>query len=101
MDRPAQFGEGDHVAAEIKAGQFRPRFEVVAECPGQAPLLRAHDGAPGKARFAYDPPSGLLVVSDGDLVSVQDSRLKTFESYPLGATPRDIIAIMQIGRAHV
>jgi outer membrane lipoprotein-sorting protein len=42
---------------------------------------------PGKARFAYDPPSGLLVVSDGRTVNVADSRLKTFESYPLGATP--------------
>ena len=42
---------------------------------------------PGKARFAYDPPSGLLVVSDGGSVAVQDPRLKTFDSYPLGATP--------------
>jgi outer membrane lipoprotein-sorting protein len=42
---------------------------------------------PGKARFAYDPPSGLLVVSDGGSVAVSDSRLKTFDSYPLGATP--------------
>jgi outer membrane lipoprotein-sorting protein len=42
---------------------------------------------PGKARFAYDPPSGLLVVSNGSVVSVADSRLKTFDSYPLGATP--------------
>lgn len=42
---------------------------------------------PGKARFAYAPPSGLLVVSDGNLVSVANSKLKTFESYPLGATP--------------
>ncbi len=42
---------------------------------------------PGKARFAYDPPSGLLVVSDGGAVAIADSRLKTFDSYPLGATP--------------
>jgi outer membrane lipoprotein-sorting protein len=42
---------------------------------------------PGKARFAYDPPSGLLVVSDGHVVNVADSRLKTFTSYPLGMTP--------------
>lgn len=42
---------------------------------------------PGKARFAYDPPSGLLVVSDGGAVAVQDSRLKTFNSYPLMSTP--------------
>ena len=42
---------------------------------------------PGKARFAYAPPSGLLVVSDGGRVIVSDSRLDTFTAYPLGATP--------------
>ena len=42
---------------------------------------------PGKARFAYDPPSGLVVVSDGHTVGVADSRLMTFNRYPLGATP--------------
>ncbi|MGE5566626.1 MAG: LolA family protein [Parcubacteria group bacterium] len=42
---------------------------------------------PGKARFAYDPPSGLTVVSDGSRVSVADKRLKTFNQYPLSATP--------------
>lgn len=42
---------------------------------------------PGKARFAYDPPSGLTVVSDGRYVSVADSRLKTFDRYTLGQTP--------------
>ena len=53
---------------------------------------RASTGAifmqrPGKARFAYDAPSGLLVVSDGGVVSVQDKRLKTFDQYPLATTP--------------
>lgn len=42
---------------------------------------------PGKARFAYDPPSGLTVVSDGNHVSVADKRLKTFDRYPLASTP--------------
>lgn len=42
---------------------------------------------PGKARFEYDPPSGLLVVADGGAVSVHDRRLKTFESYPQRSTP--------------
>jgi outer membrane lipoprotein-sorting protein len=42
---------------------------------------------PGKARFAYAPPSGLLVVSDGGRVIVSDSRLNTFTAYPLSATP--------------
>lgn len=46
---------------------------------------------PGKARFQYDPPSGLLVVSDGRWVSIWDSRLRTFSRAPFGATPLAIL----------
>lgn len=46
---------------------------------------------PGKARFAYDAPSKLLVVSDGYNVSVYDQRLKTFDRYPLGSTPLSLL----------
>ena len=42
---------------------------------------------PGRARFAYDPPSSLLVVSDGRKVWVTDPRLRTVTSYPLKSTP--------------
>jgi outer membrane lipoprotein-sorting protein len=42
---------------------------------------------PGKARFAYAPPSGLLVVSDGGRVIRYDPRLNTFDAVPLSATP--------------
>ncbi|MDB5460769.1 MAG: lolA [Caulobacteraceae bacterium] len=51
---------------------------------------------PGKARFQYDPPSGLVVVSDGRNVSVYDSRLKTFDRTPLGATPLAILLARQV-----
>jgi outer membrane lipoprotein-sorting protein len=51
---------------------------------------------PGRARFQYDPPSGLLVVSDGRNVSVWDSRLRTFDRTPLGATPLAILLARQI-----
>lgn len=51
---------------------------------------------PGKARFQYDPPSGLLVVADGKNVSVWDSRLRTFDRTPLGATPLAILLARQI-----
>jgi len=51
---------------------------------------------PGKARFDYAPPSGLLVVSDGNLVSIANEKLKTFESYPLGATPLSLFLARQI-----
>ena len=46
-----------------------------------------HLQRPGRARFDYDPPSGLVIASDGRLVSVVDRRLKTVQSYPLGMTP--------------
>ncbi|MFI4975183.1 MAG: outer membrane lipoprotein carrier protein LolA [Caulobacterales bacterium] len=42
---------------------------------------------PGKARFEYDPPNGLLITSDGRTVTVSDSRLKTLQRYPLRETP--------------
>ncbi len=46
---------------------------------------------PGLARFAYDPPSSLLVVSDGRNVSITDPRLKTNDRYPLGVTPLALV----------
>ena len=51
---------------------------------------------PGKVRFAYEAPSNLLVVSDGGKVSVYDSKLKTFESYPLGMTPLSLFLAREI-----
>ncbi|MFM8819541.1 MAG: LolA family protein [Phenylobacterium sp.] len=51
---------------------------------------------PGRARFAYAPPSSLLVVADGAFVSVADPRLKTFERYPLSATPLSLFLSRRI-----
>jgi outer membrane lipoprotein-sorting protein len=51
---------------------------------------------PGKIRFEYDKPSGLLVVADGNNVNVYDQRLKTFDRYPQGATPLGIFLAKQI-----
>lgn len=42
---------------------------------------------PGRARFQYDPPSRLLITSDGTTVTLTDSRLKTQQRFPLRATP--------------
>jgi outer membrane lipoprotein-sorting protein len=66
--------------------QAKARF-VQTDGRGQTSQGVVYLKRPGKARFAYDPPSGLLVVSDGGTVSVADSRLKTFDKYPLMATP--------------
>jgi outer membrane lipoprotein-sorting protein len=51
---------------------------------------------PGKARFAYDAPSGLTVVSDGSRVSVADKRLKTFNQYPLSSTPLGLLLAKEV-----
>jgi outer membrane lipoprotein-sorting protein len=78
VDRAVAYLEG---LAEAKS-----RF-IQTDARGRASTGQLFMKRPGKARFAYDPPSGLLVVSDGGVVSVQDKRLKTFDQYPLGATP--------------
>ena len=42
---------------------------------------------PGKMRFEYTDPAGLLVVSDGNNVKRYDPRLNNFQQVPLSATP--------------
>ncbi|WP_337185809.1 outer-membrane lipoprotein carrier protein LolA [Phenylobacterium sp.] len=78
VDRAVAYLEG---LSEAKA-----RF-VQTDARGRLTTGQLFMKRPGQARFAYDPPSGLLVVSDGRVVSVQDKRLKTFDQYPLSATP--------------
>ncbi len=42
---------------------------------------------PGRMRFEYTAPQGLLVVSDGNNVSRYDPRINTFRQAPLSQTP--------------
>jgi outer membrane lipoprotein-sorting protein len=51
---------------------------------------------PGKARFAYDPPSNLVMASNGHVVAVLNPRLKSYESYPLGMTPLSVFLAKDI-----
>ncbi|MFN3584746.1 LolA family protein [Phenylobacterium sp.] len=77
----------DRAAAYLESlTEARARF-VQTDSRGRAVGGEVFLKRPGKARFDYDAPSGLLVVSDGGTVSVQDTRLKTFDKYPLSATP--------------
>jgi outer membrane lipoprotein-sorting protein len=46
---------------------------------------------PGRMRFQYDPPASLLIVSDGSVVAMRDSELRTTERTPLRSTPLNII----------
>jgi outer membrane lipoprotein-sorting protein len=46
---------------------------------------------PGKMRFEYQPPNPTLVVSDGKTVAVLNKKLNTVDTYPLYATPLNLL----------
>ena len=77
----------DRAAAYLDAlGEVRGRF-MQTDARGSVTQGALYLNRPGKARFEYESPASLLVVSDGHTVAVYDKRLKTFNRYPLGATP--------------
>lgn len=51
---------------------------------------------PGRLRFEYDPPASLLIVSDGSVVAMRDTALRTTERTPLRSTPLNLILASQI-----
>jgi outer membrane lipoprotein-sorting protein len=46
---------------------------------------------PGKLRFEYDPPATMLIISDGSVVSMRDTALRTTDRTPLRSTPLNLI----------
>ena len=54
---------------------------------GQRRTGRFYLQRPGKMRFEYTDPAGLLVVSDGHNVKRYDPRLNVFRQVPLSQTP--------------
>jgi outer membrane lipoprotein-sorting protein len=63
-------------------GRFQQSNEKGGEADGTFYLAR-----PGRARFEYDPPSGLLITCDGRTVTLSDSRRGAFQHVPLSSTP--------------
>lgn len=51
---------------------------------------------PGKARFVYDKPNDLLMVSDGNQVAIVNPRLKTYDAYALNVTPLALFLAKEI-----
>jgi len=86
----------DKATAYIQAlGSAKGRF-VQTDARGTQTQGAIYLQRPGKARFAYDGPAGLLVVSNGSVVNIFDSRLKTFESYPLSRTPLALLLAREV-----
>ncbi|WP_306118989.1 MULTISPECIES: outer membrane lipoprotein carrier protein LolA [unclassified Roseitalea] len=46
---------------------------------------------PGRVLFLYEEPSNIRVVADGDNVVVNNKKLSTWDIYPLGKTPLNLI----------
>jgi outer membrane lipoprotein-sorting protein len=63
-------------------GRFQQTNEKGGEADGTFYLAR-----PGRARFEYDPPSGLLITCDGQTVTVTDTRRGTSQHLPLSSLP--------------
>lgn len=84
---PADQALVDQASAYLQSlGEAKARF-TQTDAAGRVTQGTVWLKRPGKARFQYDPPSGLVVISDGAAVTVADFRLRSFTRYPLGATP--------------
>jgi len=86
----------DRAAAYLQGlGAAKGKF-VQTDARGRVTRGTFYLQRPGKARFEYAAPSGLLIVSDGSNVNVHDRRLKTFDRYPLRATPLNLFLARQV-----
>ena len=73
--------------------QFGPRGEQTG---GKFFIQR-----PGKLRFNYDDPSPMRVIADGKNVAIGNTKLKTWDLYPLSKTPLSLLlcaAYRPVGR---
>jgi outer membrane lipoprotein-sorting protein len=75
------------LALDFAESPLRLTGWTVIDARGHASEGAVYLKRPGRARFEYDPPSGLVVVSDGRSVSIADNRLMTFQRQPLATTP--------------
>jgi outer membrane lipoprotein-sorting protein len=55
---------------------------------------------PGKLRFAYNPPSPILIVATGGDIYVKNSRLNTVDRNALSDTPLDILLNRDVDLRH-
>lgn len=93
---PADQALVDKAAAYLQGlTEARGRF-IQTDAMGKTTQGTVYLKRPGRARFEYDAPSGMVVVADGATVTVADSRLMTFNRYPLGSTPLSLFLARNI-----
>ena len=67
-------------------GDLRGRF-LQTDAEQQQQKGEFYIKRPGKFRFVYGAPSRLVILSDGETLSFEDSDLKHADRYPLDSTP--------------
>lgn len=65
---------------------LRARFEQIAP-DGSLTTGDVALSKPGRARFAYDAPTPVLMVADGSTVAIADFDLETIDRAPIASTP--------------
>ncbi len=60
------------------------------------PAANFSSSAPGKLRFNYDDPSPMRVIADGKNVAIGNTKLKTWDLYPLSKTPLSLLLAQRI-----
>ena len=101
LKTPYALSPQDRAATDRAADYLQGLATVSARFSQTAPDGKVSGGLlymqrPGKARFEYDPPARMLIVSDGRTVAVSDMRLKSFDRYPLSATPLNLLLAKQV-----
>ena len=96
MFRPSEFTGPDLVAFERLSDYLNGIHSMRGNFLQIDPNGAAEQGdfyivKPGKMRFEYQPPNPTLVVSDGKTVAVFNKQLNTVDTYPLYATPLNLL----------
>lgn len=97
----AAISDADKASADAAAAYLQALGSVQVGFTQTAPDGSTSTGTlymqrPGKARFAYDPPALMTIVSDGKTVWLADGRLKTVDKAPLSRTPLSILLAQQV-----
>jgi outer membrane lipoprotein-sorting protein len=94
--RPSQFTGPDladleHVSDYLNSIHTMRGSFLQIDPNGTAEQGAFYIAKPGKMRFEYQPPNPTLVVSDGKTVAVFNKQLNTVDTYPLYATPLNLL----------
>ena len=87
-ERAAALAQANGVLNAVQ--RMQGRFEQAAPDGGRA-RGTFYLQRPGKMRFEYDAPATLLIVSDGSVVAMRDTALRTTDRTPIRSTPLNLI----------